>query len=176
MRTITVEVTYRYTLKIDDTNYVVQDYTDLNGNVDDKAMVNDCADYRFDKVLPVIETGGVTVEDVEVIEVQAPSIEDSYRRALDKPLFDEPAAESKWKARFPFIDDFSSFKISDKTFEGRMGEHVTISITHLSGWTYDLTIRYKDEVIHQTKTVGYSIGGPIYQAIDYVKSQEIENS
>ncbi len=166
-----MEVTYRYTLKIDDTNYVVQDYTDLNGNVDDKAMVNDCADYRFDKVLPVIETGGVIVEEVEVIEVQAPSIEDSYRRALD-----EPASESKWKEKFPFIDDFSSFKIDDNTFEGRMGEHVTISITRLSSWTYDLTIRYKDEVIHQTKTSGYSIGGPIYQAIDYVKSQEIENS
>ena len=63
MRTVTVEVTYKYELEIDDNNEIVKEYESEN------ELLMDCATYRFGTGLPVIGDGGVKVKDVELVEV-----------------------------------------------------------------------------------------------------------
>lgn len=60
-RTIKLEVTYKYTIEVDDDNYVVKEYAN------DLDLLGDVSSYRFSQVLPVISTGGVVIKDVELI-------------------------------------------------------------------------------------------------------------
>lgn len=62
MRTREIQVTYSYTIAIDDENHIVQEYES------DEQLAKDLAVYRF-QILPVLEEG-VKVLDVEVIECE----------------------------------------------------------------------------------------------------------
>ena len=56
MRTIEVEVTKKYTLQVDDSNHIVQEY------FDDEELVNHLVSYNFE-VLPVLKEGVKVVDD-----------------------------------------------------------------------------------------------------------------
>ena len=62
-KTIEVDVTYKYTLEVDDENYIVQEYAD------DEELVQHIVDYRF-SILPVLEgeDRGVIIHNVEAVE------------------------------------------------------------------------------------------------------------
>lgn len=62
-KTIIVEVIYKYELEVDTDNQIVKEYNS------ETEMLIDCATYRFGTGLPVINDGGVTVKDVELLEV-----------------------------------------------------------------------------------------------------------
>lgn len=63
MRTVTVNVTYKYELEINDENSIVKEYEDEN------TLLVDCASYHFGHNLPVIANAGVKVTDIELVEV-----------------------------------------------------------------------------------------------------------
>lgn len=63
MKKLTIRVTYNYELEIDESNEIVKEYDGEN------ALLVDCASYQFGAVLPVIESGGVKVKDVSLVEV-----------------------------------------------------------------------------------------------------------
>jgi len=59
MRKLQVEITYKYQLKIDDTDDIVKEYQD------DDELIHDCV-YNFGSVLPVIAVGAVKIIDREL--------------------------------------------------------------------------------------------------------------
>lgn len=61
LKAVEVVVTYKYILEIDQNNPIVKEYESEN------EMIVDCASYRFLNILPVLESRGVTVKDVEVL-------------------------------------------------------------------------------------------------------------
>ena len=63
MKKVTVNVTYKYELEINENDSIVKDYESEND------LLVDCASYRFSDVLPVIKEGGVKVKDIEMVEV-----------------------------------------------------------------------------------------------------------
>ena len=64
MRKVNVLATYQYEVEIDDSNEIVQDYESEN------QLLLDAANYRFSEVLPVINTGGLKVKDITLIELE----------------------------------------------------------------------------------------------------------
>ena len=74
MRQVTVTETKYYVVNIDDDNEIVKEYQD------DDALINDCISYKFSKVLPVIEDGGV-----ELLEKYAVS-NGWEKKTLDKAV------------------------------------------------------------------------------------------
>ena len=63
MKKVTVNVTYKYELEIDENDSIVKEYESEND------LLVDCASYRFSDILPVIKEGGVKVNDIEMVEV-----------------------------------------------------------------------------------------------------------
>lgn len=63
MKKVTVNVTYKYELEIDENDSIVKEYESEND------LLVDCASYRFSATLPVINNNGVRVKDIEMIEV-----------------------------------------------------------------------------------------------------------
>jgi hypothetical protein len=62
-RKIEVEITYRYQLEVDESSPMVQEY------IDHDELIQDCANYQFSSVLPVISEGYVKVTDTEIAEI-----------------------------------------------------------------------------------------------------------
>lgn len=63
MKKISITVTYVYDVEIDENNNVVKDYDTTT------ELVNDLANYRFSAVLPVINSGGVKITNIDVEDV-----------------------------------------------------------------------------------------------------------
>lgn len=63
MKKIYVSITTNLEIEIDPTNPIVQGYED------DRQIINECAGFQFSNVLPVIESGGVRVTNIDVDEI-----------------------------------------------------------------------------------------------------------
>jgi hypothetical protein len=63
VKKLQVKVTYNYEIEVDSENPIVEEYESEN------LLLVDCASYRFGNVLPVIASGGVKINDVQLIEV-----------------------------------------------------------------------------------------------------------
>jgi hypothetical protein len=63
MKTLKVEVVYEIELDINERNGVVKEYESEN------EMLVDCASYGFANTLPVINSGGVTVKNIDLISI-----------------------------------------------------------------------------------------------------------
>jgi len=59
-KTVTVDVTIRYQIEIDEQNEIVKEYSNQG------ELLQDLASYRFSKVLPVMDNG-VKVLDVSTV-------------------------------------------------------------------------------------------------------------
>ncbi len=60
MKTLEIEVTYKYTIEVDEKSNIVKEYKDQ------KELINDLVDYRF-TVIPVINNG-VKIKDIQVLD------------------------------------------------------------------------------------------------------------
>jgi len=61
---INITVTYNYEIEVDTDNAVVKDYEN------DYELIQDLAVKRFSNVLPVINSGGVVVKDIDLVDVE----------------------------------------------------------------------------------------------------------